>query len=85
MGDSGICGAIRFSISRSMTLKAVLSNVMGLYEVTSVGSLLGLRIVITMPCFQGRARFGAAVWALDISAPDIRAPGLSGARTFFSD
>ena len=23
------------------------------------------------------------VWALDISAPDIWAPGLSGARTFF--
>ena len=30
------------------------------------------------PYFKGRVRFGAAVWALDISAP-----GLSGARTFF--
>ena len=29
-------------MNRSMTLKAVLSSVMGLYEVTSVGSLLGL-------------------------------------------
>ena len=33
--------------------------------------------------FMGWVRFGAAVWALDISAPDIWAPGLSGARTFF--
>ena len=52
VGDSGICGVIRFNMSRSMTLKAVLSSVMGLYEVTSEGSLLGLRIVIMMPCFH---------------------------------
>ena len=32
--------------------------------------------------FQHR-RFGAAVSALDNSAPDISAPGLFGARTFF--
>ena len=38
VGDSGMCGVIRFSMSRSMTLKAVLSSVMGLYEVTSVGN-----------------------------------------------
>ena len=38
VGDSGMCGVIRFSMSRSMTLKAVLSSVMGLYEVRSVGS-----------------------------------------------
>ena len=35
-----MCGIIRFSMSRSMPLKAVLSSVMGLYEVTSVESLL---------------------------------------------
>ena len=33
----------------------------------------------------GRVRFGAAVSALDISSPDISAPGLFGARTFFLD
>ena len=32
----------------------------------------------------GRVRFGAAVSVLDISAPDISAPGPFGARTFFS-
>jgi len=37
LGDSGMCGVIRFSMSRSRTLKAVLSSVMGLYEVTSNG------------------------------------------------
>ena len=42
VGDNGICGVTRFNMSRSMTLKAVLSSVMGLYEVTSVWSLLGL-------------------------------------------
>ena len=47
-GDSEICGVIRFSISRFMTLKAVFSSVMGLSEVTSVGSLLGLRIATMM-------------------------------------
>ena len=52
VGDSGMCGVIRFSMSRSMTLKAVISSVMGLYEVTSVGSLLGLRIATMMPCFH---------------------------------
>ena len=52
VGDSGICGAIRFSTSRYMTLKAVLSSVMGLYKVTSIGSLLGLRIATMMPCFH---------------------------------
>ena len=35
VGDSGICGVIRLSTSRSMTLKSVLSSFMGLYEVTS--------------------------------------------------
>ena len=35
-----------------MTLNAVLSSVIGLYEVTSVGSLLGLRIATMMPCFH---------------------------------
>ena len=43
---------IRFSMSRSITLKAVLSSVMSLYEVISVGSLLGLRIATMMPCFH---------------------------------
>ena len=38
VGDNGICGVIRFTKSHSMTLKAVLSSIMGLYEVTSVGS-----------------------------------------------
>ena len=52
MGDSGICGVIRFSESSSITLKAVHSSVIGLFEVTSVGSLLGLRMVIMMPCFH---------------------------------
>ena len=33
--------------------------------------------------FWGRVRFGAAVLALNISAPDIWVPGLSGTRTFF--
>jgi len=49
--NSGKCGAIRFSTSRSMTFKTVISSVMGLYEVTSVRSLLGLRIATIMPCF----------------------------------
>ena len=31
----------------------------------------------------GSVRFGAAVWALDILAPDIWVPGLSGARLVF--
>ena len=31
----------------------------------------------------GAGHFGAAAWALGISAPDIWAPGLSGARIFF--
>ena len=35
-----------------MTLKVVLSSVLGLYEVASVGSLLGLRMVIMVPCFH---------------------------------
>ena len=47
-----MCGVIRCSMSRSMTSKAVLSSVMGLYEVTSNGSLLGLRKVIFMLCFH---------------------------------
>ena len=57
MGDSRICGVIRFSMSFSMTLKAVLSSIIGLYEVTSVGSFLGLRIAIMMPCFHVGAIF----------------------------
>ena len=32
---------------------------------------------------KGRVRFSTAIWALDMSAPDIWEPGLSGARTFF--
>ena len=52
VGDSWICVVIRFSMSRSITLKAVLSRVLSLYEVTSVGSLLGLRIATMMPCFH---------------------------------
>ena len=52
MGNSWIRGKIRFSMSRSTTLKAVLSSDMGLYEMTSVGSLLGLRIATMMPCFH---------------------------------
>ena len=32
-----------------------------------------------------RCQFGAAVSALEILAPDISVPGLSGARTFFLD
>ena len=47
-----MCGVIRFSMSCFMTLKAAFISVMGLYEVTSVGSLLRLRIVTMMPCFQ---------------------------------
>ena len=35
VGDNGMCGIIRFSMSRSMTLKAVLSSVLGLHEVRS--------------------------------------------------
>ena len=32
--------------------EAVLDSVMGLYEVTSVGYLLGLRMVIMVSCFH---------------------------------
>ena len=32
-----MCGVINFSIRRSMTLKAVISSVVGLNEVTCVG------------------------------------------------
>ena len=35
------------------------------------------------PYFKGRVRFGAAVSALDNSAPDISAAGPFGARTSF--
>ena len=52
MGYSRICGVIGFSMSRSITLKAVDSSVMGVYEVTNVGSLLSSRMVIMMPCFH---------------------------------
>ena len=52
VGNSGICGVITFSISHSITLKAVLSSVMGLCEMTNVGSLLGLRIMTMMPRFH---------------------------------
>ena len=54
-GDSGIFNVVRFSMSRSITLEAVYSSVIGLYEITSVGSLLGLRMVIMMPCFHASA------------------------------
>ena len=37
VGDSSICGVIRFSTSRFITLKAVPSSFIGLYEVTSIG------------------------------------------------
>ena len=52
VGDSRMCCVIRFSMTCSMTLKAVLSSDMGLHEVTSVWSLLGVRMVITVPCFH---------------------------------
>ena len=52
VGDSGIYAVTRFSTSCSITLKSVLGSVMGLYVVTSVGSLLGFRIVVMMPCFH---------------------------------
>ena len=55
LGDSEICGVIRFSISRSIILKAVHSSVMGLYELTSVASSVGLRMVIMMRCFHASA------------------------------
>ena len=35
--------------------------------------------------FMGRVRFGAAVSALDIWAPDISAPGPFDPRSFFLD
>ena len=38
---------------------------------------------ISKPVNRGRVRFGAAVSALDNSAPDISASGLFGAGTFF--
>ena len=50
VGDSRMSGVIRYSMSGSITSKAVLSNVMGLYDVT-VGSLLGLKMVIMVPYF----------------------------------
>ena len=56
VGDRGMCVVISFSMSHSMTLKTMLSSVMGLYEVTSFGSLLGLRMVpyfhvsVTLQC-----------------------------------
>ena len=50
MGDSEISGVIRFRMSLSITLKPVHRSVMLLCEVTSVGSLLGLKMVIMMPC-----------------------------------
>ena len=50
MGDSGIFGFIR--LRTSITLRDVLNRVMGLYELTCVGSLIGLRVATLMPCFQ---------------------------------
>ena len=53
VGDSGMCGVIRFSMSRSMTLKSVLSSNKGLYENTNVEfSQLGFRMVTMVPCFH---------------------------------
>ena len=50
--DSGIYDIFRFSTRSSKTFKAVLNSLMGLYEVTSVESLLGLKIATMMPCFH---------------------------------
>ena len=51
-GDNGMRDVIRLTMSRSLTLKAVLSSVMGLYEVKSAGILLGMRMVIIVPCLH---------------------------------
>ena len=52
LGDSGMSGVIMLSMRRSMTLKAVLSSVMGLYDDARVASLLGFSMAMMMPCFH---------------------------------
>ena len=66
VGDSGMCAVIRLSMNRSVTSKAVLSSVMGLYDVTCVGSLLGLRMVIMVPCSLVFGKVGCRGRSLDI-------------------
>ena len=41
--------------------------------------------VPVIPTIDGRIRFGAAVWAPDISAPHIWAPGLLAPELFILD
>ena len=52
LGDSGMSGVIMFRMRRSITLNAVLSRVMGLYDDASVASLLGFSMAMMMPCFH---------------------------------
>ena len=51
-GDSGICGEMLFRTNLSSILEGVESKEIGLYEVSSVGGLLGFRIGIILASFQ---------------------------------
>ena len=49
---NGVCGVVSWRIRRSATLEGVQSRVMGRCDEGFVGSLLGLGIVVIVPCFQ---------------------------------
>ena len=72
-----------------MILKMYISNVGLSYMMLDYFHFCLLRspsftvIYVYAHVFSGRVRFSTADLALDISAPDISATGLSGARTFF--
>ena len=51
-GESEICGEMLLRTNLSSILEGVLSSEIGLYEVSSVGGLLGFRIGIILASFQ---------------------------------
>ena len=51
-GESGICGVMLLRTNLSSILEGVQSKEIGLYEVGSVGGLLGFRIGMILACFQ---------------------------------
>ena len=48
----GMCGVVICNMRRSVTLEGVQRSVMGRCEDGSLGSLLGLGMVMMIPCFQ---------------------------------
>ena len=52
VGARGMCGVVICKINLSVTLEGVQRSVIGRCEEGSFGSLLGLGIVMMIPCFQ---------------------------------